>query len=237
MKNSIKLSGRYSRAAALTLAALAVASCSDDGGTGTNPVATVDKNGSTDRQIAAAGLALPISPEVTVLKANGEKAEGETVTFTVQTGGGSVVGGVMQTDGRGVARPTEWVLGAIVGPNTMTATVAGMSVEFTAFGIAGPATGLVLIAGNEQTATTRTEVPIDPEVKVIDAFGNGVVGVTVDWQITGGSGTISGSSSILSIRDGQVVLGGWRLGPQVGANSLQASAQGLGSVDFTATGN
>lgn len=236
MKNSILLSGRYSRAAVLTVVALAVASCSDDGGTGTNPVATVDKTGSTDNQIATAGVALPVSPEVTILKANGEKAVGETVTFAVQSGGGSVVDGVQLTDVRGVARPTEWILGGVAGPNTMTATVGGLSVSFTAHGAAGPAANLLLIAGHEQTAPVFTEVPIDPEVKVADAFGNGVVGVTVDWQITDGNGTVIGASSILSIRDGQVKIEGWQLGPFPGSNSLQASVSGLGSVTFDATG-
>ncbi len=236
MNNSKRVPGWGTMGAILTMVALPLAACSDDTAPN-NPVATVNKTGSTDNQISTAGLALPTSPEVTVLRANGEKAEGETVTFVVLTGGGSVVGGVVQTDIRGVARPTEWILGPIASPpaNTLKATADGISVTFTAFGIAGPAAGLILSAGLEQTATVLTEVTIPPEVKAIDAFGNGVQGVTVDWQVTGGNGRILGSPPFLSEPDGLSSVG-WELGPFPGQNSLQATALGLGTVNFMATG-
>ena len=235
MKNSKKAPRWGTVGAILTMVALPLAACSDDTAPN-NPVATMTKSGATDNQMSPAGLALPKSPEVTVLRANGDKAEGVTVTFVVVTGGGSVVGGVTQADVRGVARPTEWILGPVASPpaNTMKATAEGVSVIFTALGVPGAAAGLLLSAGQEQTASIATEVAIPPEVKAVDAFGNGVQGVTVDWQVTGGNGRVVGSPPFLSEPDGLSRVP-WELGLFPGPNSLQASATGLGTVNFTAT--
>jgi hypothetical protein len=234
MKILKKVSSWRSMGFVLTLTALTLASCSDDTAPN-NPVTTVSKTGSTDRQMVAAGTVVPISPEVVLLRANDEKAEGETVTFAVATGGGSITGAVVQTDSRGVARVGTWTLGPVANPNTLTAVAGGMTVTFTAFGTPGQAASLVLIAGHEQTATVRTEVTIPPEVRVIDAFGNGVQGIDVDWQVTNGSGVIVGSPPFLSEPDGLSSVG-WELGVLPGANALQASAAGLTVVNFTATG-
>lgn len=216
------------------LLAMTVAGCSDDPVV-VDPVVDVQKTGGTDNQQAAAGTVVPRSPEVTLTAASGAAAEGETVTFTVEGGGGSVVGGVVVTDGRGTARVGEWTLGQIATANFLKATANGLEVTFTAIGVAGPAASVVIASGGEQTARVRTEVPIPPEVLVADQFGNGVEGAEVQFQVLSGGGSIIGNSSVFSEADGLAQLGGWQLGFQVGENILEATVQGFPTVQFRAT--
>jgi len=49
-------------------------------------------------------------------------------------------------------------------------------VTFTATGTAGTASTIALNAGNNQTASAGTAVPVDPSVIVHDANGNPVAG-------------------------------------------------------------
>ena len=216
------------------MVASALLSCSGDP-VANNPVSSMSKTGSTDNQQVPAGTLVPVSPEVEVLLANGEPAVGVPVTFSVASGGGSVNGAVDETNSRGLARVQEWILGPTAGPNTLRATVGEFEVMFTAIGVPGAPANIILMAGNEQTATILTEVPIDPQVKAIDAFGNGVQGVTVNWQVTAGGGRVIGQDVILSESDGLVTIEGWQMGGLPRQNVLEATAQGLGTVIFTAT--
>jgi len=220
------------------LAAVVVAGCSDDP-VAVDPIAEVQKTGSTDNQAGVAGAVLPFSPEVTLITASGAKAVGETVTFTVEGGGGTVVGAVVATDSRGTARVREWTLGQIAGAtNLLKATANGLEATFTATAIAGPAATVVAVSGQEQTAQVSTEVAIPPEVRVVDQFGNGVQGEMVEWQVVGGGGSIVGSVSIPSDKFGLAHVQGWQLGRTPGPNILQAAlpaVPGSPTTGFTAT--
>ncbi len=216
------------------LAALVLTGCSDDP-VSVDPVATVTKTSSTDNLQADAGTVVARSPEVTLLRASGAKAVGETVTFTIEGGGGVLDGAVMVSDSRGTARPTTWTLGQVAGQNFVKATANGLEVTFTANGTAGPAANVSVALGNEQVAQVRMEVGIPPEVLVADQFGNGVHGEVVDWRVLSGGGRVIGSGSSFSEADGLAPVGGWQLGPTPGVNILEAEVQGLPPVQFTAT--
>jgi hypothetical protein len=57
------------------------------------------------------------------------------VVFAVTGGGGSITGATVMTGPNGVARVGSWVVGTVAGPNTMTATVTGLTpATFTATG-------------------------------------------------------------------------------------------------------
>lgn len=216
------------------LAALVVAGCGDDP-VAVDPVTEVVKTGSTDNQQVVAGTVVPFSPEVTLTRASGAKAVGATVTFTVEGGGGTVDGGVVVTDTRGLARVREWTLGQLAGPNSLKATANGLEVTFTADGIAGPAAAVFSSAGQEQTAQVNTEVAIPPAVRVVDQFGNGVGGEPVQWQVVSGGGLVLGSGSTDSRANGLAQVLGWQLGPTLGQNILEAAAPGFPVVQFRAT--
>ena len=234
MKTILQLAGARLILGGGLLAAVVVAGCSDDP-VAVDPVTTVQKTGSTDNQQTAAGTVVPRSPQVILFRASGAKAIGETVTFTVEGGGGTVDGAVAVTDTRGIATVREWTLGQIAAANFLKATANGLEVTFTATGIAGPATAVVATLGQEQTALVSTEVAIPPAVRVVDQFGNGVGGQTVLWQVLSGNGLVLGSGSTDSESDGLAQVLGWQLGPTPGQNVLEAAASGFPAVQFTAT--
>lgn len=88
-------------------------------------------------QVATVGTAVNVPPVVSVFDMSGNPVSGVTVTFAVASGGGSITGSTVQTDANGHAAVGSWTLGAAPGPNTLTATVAGLQgspVTFTATG-------------------------------------------------------------------------------------------------------
>ncbi len=205
----------------------------------TDPEPSVDRltrTGRTDGQTAPAGTQVPLSPEVVVEFSDGTPAPGVTVTFAVTGGGGSITGATKVTDSRGSARVTSWILGTVAGSNTLEARVGELSTTFTANGVPGPATLLIPGAGTEQTAQAGTQVPITPEAVVTDQFGNGVIGVPVDWAVTLGGGTLMGTSPVLTLVDGTSRMQSWTLGPVPGTNEVTATVAGLGSITFQAIG-
>src|SRR5262249_36321385 len=82
---------------------------------------------SGNNQSAAPNSTLPIAPAVRVADRLNDSLPGVGVTFSVVSGGGSVTGGAATTDIHGIATVGSWTLGSSPGPNTLTATVNGVS--------------------------------------------------------------------------------------------------------------
>ena len=98
----------------------------------------------------------------------------------------------------------------------------------------GPATQLVVIGGDNQTAAPLDTLVARPDIAVRDANGRGVRDVQVTFAIDAGDGSIS-TTQATSDSAGVVHAGAWRLGPREGANRLRASATGLPAVTVSAT--
>lgn len=192
-----------------------------------------------NHQSVATGATVPVRPMVRVTDAGDNPSAGVPVTFSVTSGGGSVVTGSTTTDVEGVAAVGSWTVGPAAGPNSLTATstaIPGVSVVFEAAAGAGAAARIEAIAGSNQTATAGGLVATAPAVKVTDASGNFIAGVFVTFAPAAGSGSVSGGSTVTNAA-GIATVGSWRLGPTPGAQSLLASASGLtvGPVTFAAT--
>jgi adhesin/invasin len=71
-------------------------------------------------------------------------------------------------------------------------------------------------------------------VRVLDAGGNGVAGVTVNFAVASGDGSAV-VASVATGGDGTATIGAWILGPTPGTNTLTATVTGLTPVTFTAT--
>lgn len=84
---------------------------------------------------------LPESPAARVLDANGNPAGDITVSFEVTSGGGTISETSVITGGDGIAE-TVWTLGS-ESVQTLSATAAGMTAEFTATAVRGPVTIVV----------------------------------------------------------------------------------------------
>ena len=233
-------------AAAFTLAAILLGSCSGGGTTTTTTTQSMVKNAG-DAQTALVSSTLPINPSVKITDQNGAAVAGVGVVFAVASGGGFIVGSGVTTNSSGIATVAGWTLGSSAGANTLTATAAntsGSPVTFTATATApvAPKT-LTKQAGDAQTATVGTAVAIAPSVKVVDVSGNPLVNTPVFFTVTGGGGFLgSGGSSATANTNssGIATVSGWTMGAAVGANTLSATTGASGVTGdpavFTATG-
>jgi adhesin/invasin len=216
--------------------------------TGTAGAATKIAIYAGNSQTATVGTAVATAPGVLVQDASNNPVAGVSVTFTVATGGGSIVVagggsntvGTATTNASGIATVGSWTLGTTAGSNTLTATSAGLTgspLTFTATGTPAPATQIAINAGNNQTATVGTAVAIVPSVIVRDASNSPVAGVTVTFAVATGGGSVTGGTATTDA-SGIATVGSWTLGTTAGSNTLTATSAGLtGSpLTFTATG-
>lgn len=127
---------------ALLVSAVMSAACGGSDATAPQGPALLTHHGDTDDQIAIAGTAVENPPAVLVSDAKGHPLSGVPVTFTITTGGGTVAATpegagaaslVVVSNSTGVASVARWTLGATLGQNILTATVAGVTpLEFVA---------------------------------------------------------------------------------------------------------
>lgn len=95
-----------------------------------------------------------------------------------------------------------------------------------------PAT-VAVNGGDTQTATVGTAVPTPPSVRIWDADGTPVSGVSVRFQVVEGGGSVIGASA-LSDGSGVAAIGRWILGTAAGRNELRATVGGTSAVSFAA---
>lgn len=222
----------------ILLTAAAACGGGSDGGNGPgNPTVTVAKAAvSGDAQTGTVGLALANPIRVLVQK-DGQPDSGVTVTWAAAGTGASVNPTTSTTDALGQAQ-TTWTLPQAAGARSATASVTGAGgspVSFSATALAGPATQLALVAGNNQTGDTSAALAVPLKVQARDQFGNGVAGVTITWQVNSGGGSLNPTSGTT---DATGAAATWTLGSTLGAQGAQGSAAALtGSpVIFAATG-
>jgi hypothetical protein len=193
-----------------------------------------------DAQTGLAGSTLPVSPGVVVRDTFANPVPGVTVTFSVVQGGGSVPDTQATTDSAGVAVVGGWTLGPGPGEQRLRATVSGLPpVDLTATATAGPPATVTVSAGQGQSAPAGTVLPEDPSVRVTDAFGNPVPGISVTFTVASGGGSVTGGTSVTN-GAGIAAVGSWTLGASPGTNNLTASVAAGGvvgnPVTFNATG-
>lgn len=202
-----------------------------------NGLAVAKAAASGDAQTGPAGVALA-NPLAVVVTRDGAPEAGATVNWSVISGGGALGSASSTTDAQGVGT-TTWTLGQTAGAQAARATVAGASgspVGFTATATAGAAATIAVAGGNNQSATINAALANPLAVRITDAFGNGVPGVTVAWEVTSGGGAVGAPTSVSGANGNASVT--WTLGPTIGAQGAEASAAGLAGspVAFTATG-
>jgi hypothetical protein len=138
--------------------------------------------------------------------------------------------------------PIEWsssdeTVGNFTTPGVFTPTSKGGPVTITAktpTGITGTAnismisaapSAITIVSGNGQVDDVLKILPNPFVVKVADAVGNGLPGVTVNWQRIGGFGTPATATSTTN-SSGNASLS-YRLGDIGGADTVEASVTGV----------
>jgi hypothetical protein len=192
---------------AATLVALgtgALVGCSSDNSTGGGTASTIVLvSGDVQTGTVATAIANPIM--VKVKDANGNPVSGATVTFAVN-GSATLSHTTVQTDASGNAS-TNVTLGNTSGNVVVTASVAGVTTPatFHLTATSDVAASVVIVSGNNQSATAGLALTDPLVVRVNDQYGNAVSGATIDWSTTGG--TLSGSTEEVTTSSGTASIG------------------------------
>lgn len=199
-----------------------------------------------NNQTWGASGAVPINPGVRVTDQFNNAKPGASVSLTVTAGGGTVApttNPVLKTDTNGLVTVPRWTLGASAGVNSLNVGIiggSGASVDFNATAQAPGSPGTMVAIGATQTGKTGAATNVRPGVQITDNAGVPVAGVTVNFAVGSGGGSISGSSSVVTNANGVAQLAGWTLGLAAGTNTLTATAVPGGitgnPATFTANG-
>jgi len=183
-----------------------------------------------DAQTAEVAQNVPVLPKVTVKDAHDNPVAGATVTWAVTAGGGGVAGATSMTDAAGEAT-MSWSLGPRVGVgvHALKASLgAAPFVTFTASGVLTAGT-LALNGGDNQSGVINTQLAASPSV-LVKTPGAGAVpvsGVTVNWAVTAGGGSVL--SNVSTTDNSGVATNFWTVGGTAGADNqgLSATVAGL----------
>ncbi len=166
----------------------------------------------------------------------GAPVQGAEVTWSVVSGGGSI-NPTSTTDAAGVATAT-FALGQVAGPQRARATASGVSspAAFTVTAVAGPASQLTKSTGDGQSGYAGSPLALPYAVLAQDQYNNPVAGVTVNWTVTSGGGSLSAPTSVTSTAGAATVV--HTLGPSVTAQTVTAAAPSIAGspVTFSSTG-
>lgn len=195
-----------------------------------------------DAQTDTVGATLGTPYTVLIVDTNANPVAGIPVTWTVTGGGGSVTSSSV-SGSDGIATATR-ILGTTAGAQTATASVGGLTGSPVAFGATatvGAPVSIAIVAGDTQTATVATAVGTAPSVVVADQFGNPVPGESITFSVTGGGGTVTPTSALVTNAAGIATVTSWTVGTAAGTNNntlsaLAASASITGNpIAFTAS--
>lgn len=177
--------------------------------------------------------------QVTDVFGNAVSTAGVAVTASLASGSGTLSGTkTVTTNASGIATFTDLILSGLVGSKTIaftSGTLTSLNSSITLSG--GSARTIAISSGDNQTAIAGSAVATAPSVRVADAEGNPVAGVTVVFAVASGGGSVSGATAVTDAL-GIARVGSWTLGQTAGTNTLTATAAGLSGspVTFTAVG-
>ena len=195
-----------------------------------------------DFQRTFVGQVAAARPTVALRDQYGNGVPGDSVTFAVASGGGSVTGSTPVTDPAGSAAVSSWTVGGSPGVNTLAATAAGSGIEgnpatFTdsVHPFPGAPASVAPYLGGNQVGLVGYGVNVRPAVLVTDVNGTPVPGAVVAFAVTsgGGSGTRLTDTTDSS---GHAQVGSWILGASPGLNTIRATVGSLPPAAFTDTG-
>jgi autotransporter-associated beta strand protein len=190
----------------------------------------------------AAALALPATTkaEMEAKTAAINKALALMITKTAQSALDTAIAAAGALN-RSAYSPESWnaLQAALALPATTNAEVlakaAAIQAAMTKLTASAPPK-MSIQAGEGLTATVGTSLNPSPSVVIKNAYNEPVAGVEVTFTVSSGEGVVAPSSSVVTGTDGIASLTSWTLGLTTGKNTLVATAVGLNSVTFTATG-
>jgi len=203
------------------ITALAMA-CSDGGDSPTEPPTPVP----TTVVVTPSTANLDALGATTQLSAQVQDQDGEVMT------GASVSWQSSDAQVAEVSSSTGLVTARGVGTATMTASAGSASGSATV-NVQQVVAQVSTEGGDNQTGYLQEALPESVVVRVGDAGGNPIPGVSVSFTVQSGGGSVE-ASSVTTGSDGTAATS-WILGPTEGTQALRASAGGV-STSFSATG-
>ena len=176
---------------------------------------------------------LPERLVVQVTDGFGNPTEGVPITWEA-SGGGTVSEATTSTDDQGRAS-VQRVLGPAVGAQTTIASsegLAGSPITFVHTALAGDASLLTIVSGDNQTGRVGSQLSADLVVRLVDGEGNGVPNTAVAWVAATGGATVDPQNS--NTDDEGRASARLTLGTTPGANRVDAVVSGVGVVSFDA---
>ncbi len=177
------------RAACCGLLGLAL-SCG--GGDGPPAAHTIEKVSGDSQSVAVLGSSAPLV--VRVVDVDDRPAAGVIVKFAVTVGSGTVP--AADTTGVDGLASTTYTAVSDAGKRRVRAQITEGQLFFDLLVAAGPVAGIVATQGQDQGASAGTALPIQLGAKVIDGWGNGVMGIPVAWTVVSGGGTLSADTTV-----------------------------------------
>jgi hypothetical protein len=170
-----------------------------------------------DGQQAAAGSLVPVNPSVLIKSASGAAVAGVTVTFSVDSGGGTIIGGTAVTNASGVATLGSWSLGPAAGRNVLRVTVTGLAPMFFTATATIPlvvlASNVTIGVGGGTVAYAKSGDPLDGLTVTVPAAA---YHTATQWTVTAKQGVS------VPLPAGVVMFG-----PVIGVTNGQAYADSI----------
>lgn len=209
----------------------------------TGPADHLDKVAG-DHQTGKLRATLVVDPQVRAVDRFGNPVVDASLRFAA-TGGCEPADSVVATGAQGLAS-VHFVVGSVAGGQTLTVSGASAAlpdvaatgrawVAFAETAVPGDPDHLELLAGDGQTAIVGTTLPIAPRVRVVDAFGNALSGVSISFGVTSGGGSVA-AATVASGSDGSASTA-WTLGFNAGAQALRVQRAGSPLPDLAGSGH
>jgi len=165
---------------AVCIAVLGLAACHDSTTSPATATTLTVLSGGSQTGTVGAVLAAPVVLQVK--DQNGSAMAGVAVSLTVGTASGTVSATQLTTDANGQVT-VNWTLGTVAGTDTLVAQIGSLPVlDVLATATPGAPASLVVVSGDNQTATAGTALPTAMTVKVVDQYGNAVPNATVTFS-------------------------------------------------------
>jgi Big-like domain-containing protein len=218
---------------------VAVGGCSKDSGSTGTPTSPGGNNGPAYNiapdtalavQTAVVGSTLQVAAKVTL---SGQPSPNITLTWSATSGNGVVTQATSVTDATGTAKNT-WRISDTARVNVLSVAIPSVaSATFQATGLAGPVTNIVRISKDSTAIVSGSSTLLT--VRATDKGGNPVPGVTINWTASGGSLTLTQTTTGAS-GNADVVFTAGSIGGPAAVYTVTAASQGIGSVSFKVTG-
>ena len=185
------------------------------------------------KQTGTVGTTLPLAIFVKAKDSVGNVISGASISFSdnaIPTGSFSPNPAITGSNGQA---STSYKLPTVAKTITVTATCGSATDRITEQSLPGPAVAINIIQGNNQTAHPNNKLPKTLIVQLVDQYGNGISGQTINFTDNGAGGTLTPSSPVTNSA-GKVTVT-YTTGPSTGTVTIDASYGTLPPAVFTET--